>query len=196
MIRAIVFDCFGVILTDALSVICADVEERDPHAAIKIRSLIHAANKGIIDPEESSQRVSQLLGVSIDDYRNQIRNGELRDQKLLDFIKTLRPKYKTAILSNITQGGLQRRFPDDELSQYFDVVVASGEIGFAKPEKQAYQITAERLGVNLAECVFTDDRQPYCDAAVEAGMSALLYTDFPRFRKELQSVLAQPKQLP
>lgn len=195
MIKAIVFDCFGVILTDALSAICDNLANDDPGGVQEIRSLVHAANKGIIEPSESTARVAEILGIGLEEYRTQIREGEIRDQKLLDYIKTLRSRYKTAMLSNITKGGLERRFPGGELSQYFDVVVASGEIGFAKPDREAYEITAQRLGLTPCECFFTDDRQPYCDAAVTAGMSAALYTGFSQFQNDLHQVLTGANQL-
>jgi HAD superfamily hydrolase (TIGR01509 family) len=85
---------------------------------------------------------------------------------------------------------LGRRFQLSELADLFDVVVASGDIGYAKPEAAAYEITADRLGVRLDECVFVDDREPYCEAARGVGMQAIVYRDFAQFQAELQAMLA------
>ncbi|CAN5382484.1 hypothetical protein BH09PAT4_BH09PAT4_07880 [soil metagenome] len=190
-VKAIIFDCFGVILTDALSVLCTELEARDPKKVVEIRALIHAANRGIIAPEESTRQVAELLGTTVEQYRTRIREGEVRDQYLLDNIKTLRSRYKTAMLSNITAQGIQRRFPDNELAEYFDVVVVSSEIGYAKPDAEAYQITAERLGLEPKNCVFTDDRPEYCEAARQVGMQAIEYSSFTQFWCDLTEVIGR-----
>src|SRR6185369_3482431 len=98
-----------------------------------------------------------------------------KDLELLEYIAELRTQYKIGMLSNIGRGGLERRFAPGELDRYFDVVVVSGDIGYAKPEAEAYEITADRLGVRLDECVFTDDREGYCEAARGVGMQAISY---------------------
>lgn len=190
-IKAIIFDCFGVILTDALSVLCAELETREPQKVVEMRGLIHAANRGIISPEESTQQVAELLGITVEQYRTRIREGEVRDQQLLDKIKALRKRYKTAMLSNITVQGIERRFPGNELLEYFDVLVISSEIGYAKPDAEAYQIAADRLGIAPENCLFTDDRPEYCEAARQVGMQAIEYTSFTQFWSELTEVIGE-----
>jgi HAD superfamily hydrolase (TIGR01509 family) len=85
---------------------------------------------------------------------------------------------------------LLRRFGTEELGRYFDVAVASAEIGYAKPEAQAYEITADKLGVELTECVFTDDRGEYCEGARGLGMQAILYENLEQFKAELAKIVA------
>lgn len=38
------------------------------------------------------------------------------------------------MLSNIGSNSLHKRFSDEELEEHFDIVVASGDIGYAKPD--------------------------------------------------------------
>lgn len=189
MIKAIVFDCFGVVVTDALSALCAEIEPTQPDVVRQIKSLIHAANRGIIAPADSTNQVSQLLDITVDEYRARIVAGEQRNQLLLDYIVGLRDRYKTGMLTNVTVDGLNRRFPDNELARYFDEVVVSSAIGYAKPDPEAYQIVAERLGLQPQECIFTDDRQGYCDAAGSVGMQAILFDNFAKFKKDLATML-------
>lgn len=190
MIRAVIFDCFGVVIGDALEVLCNDLRARDPAAAEQVRVLVQASNRGITDPRQSSHEVAALLGLSYEEYRSRIAAGEVKDTQLLAYITQLRSRYKTALLSNIGAGSLARRFSAAELAEHFDVVVASGEIGHAKPDPQAYLVTARRLGVQPEECVFTDDREPYCRGACAAGMQAIYYQGFAQFRTELERLLA------
>jgi putative hydrolase of the HAD superfamily len=189
MIKAIIFDCFGVIVTDALQVLHDELQQKDAAAAEELRSLVQAANRGIIDPTESSEKAAKLLGLSTDDYRQKITKGEVRNTPLLEYIPTLRSRYKTALLSNITVQGIERRFPDDELDRYFDEIVISSDIGYAKPDREAYEITAERLHVAPTECIFTDDRIDFCVAAEAVGMRTIEFKNFDQFKTELEDKL-------
>jgi HAD superfamily hydrolase (TIGR01509 family) len=194
VIRAVIFDCFGVVISDALSVLTAELADKDPAAAAQVHALLAQSNTGLLSSEESSTQIAGIFGLSYEQYRARIQEGEIKNQQLLDYVTELRRTYKTALLSNIPQYSLSRRFTEDELGRYFDVVVASGEIGYAKPQAQAYEITADRLSVRLDECVFIDDREPYCEGARAVGMQAILYQDLDQFRTELEQLLADAKE--
>jgi HAD superfamily hydrolase (TIGR01509 family) len=185
MVTAIVFDCFGVILTDALSDIIAALEDNDPEKSARIKRLVQAASKGAIDATASRRAVAAELGLTLEDYSNTIRTNEKRNEPLLCYILELKNRYKTALLSNVISGGLEARFPHNELSEYFDIVIASGDVGWAKPEAQAYGLTANRLGVQLSECIMIDDRQEYCDGAIAVGMQAILFQSIEQLEDEL-----------
>lgn len=191
MIKAVIFDCFGVLLADSLQLMTDGLAESKPAAAQEVRDTIRLVNKGLIDPSEARPRIAECFEISVDEYSRVLRSGETKNTKLLDYIQDLHGSYKTAVLSNVGADSLRKRFPDGELATHFDAVVASGDIGFAKPEPQAYEITATRLGVRLDECVFTDDRIMFCEAATSVGMKSILYTDFVQFAKELEDLLAR-----
>ena len=115
---------------------------------------------------------------------------EVKNLPLLDYIIVLKTDYKIGLLSNVTSTGLHSRFSDDELTSHFDVVVTSGEVGFAKPDAQAFEITADRLGVKLDECVMIDDQPAFCEAAVRLGMQAIQYDSFDQMKHELRVLLS------
>ncbi|GAW52078.1 MULTISPECIES: HAD-IA family hydrolase [unclassified Nocardioides] len=77
-----------------------------------------------------------------------------------------------------------RRFPFLEL---LDDVVVSGTVGAAKPDRRAYEIAAERIGLPLGRLAFVDDKQLNVDAAAALGMAAILFTDAAALRTELRS---------
>jgi HAD superfamily hydrolase (TIGR01509 family) len=185
MIKAIIFDCFGVLVEDSLKAIGAGLE---PELRQRVIDVLHAAHHGLIESAESTRRVCEILGITAEEYRRQVDAGEIKNRPLLAYIGELHQTYKTAILSNISIGGIGRRFTAEELS-VFDAVVASGEVGYAKPEAQIYEIAADRLEVRLEECVFTDDREEYCEGARGVGMQAILFEDFEQFKHDLQKLL-------
>ena len=189
MIKAVIFDCFGVVITDAMQLVRQELDARDPLSGQKMHDIILANNRGLIPPEESNQGIAELLGVDVESFRARIDRGEVRDEALLEYILELRKTHKTAMLSNIARASLDRRFSVGELERYFDTVVVSGDIGYAKPEAEAYEAVAEELGLRLDECLFIDDREEFCEAARSVGMQALQYESFSQCKKAVNRVL-------
>jgi HAD superfamily hydrolase (TIGR01509 family) len=100
--------------------------------------------------------------------------GEL-NAEMADYFRGLRPRYRTAILSNAAAGGRreeQARYGLDELA---DVLVYSYEVGIEKPDRRIYLLTCERLGVAPGEAVFLDDLEANVVAAREVGMRAVVF---------------------
>ncbi len=190
MIKAIIFDCFGVLIADAFKDMVGTIETTDPDRANVLRKTMLDSNKGLLSRDDAHRALAATLDVSVKEYRKRIAHREQKDERLLAFVVELRKKYKTALLSNISVIGLHRRFSDDELSQYFEVVVASGAVGFVKPEPQIYLIAADQLGVKPEECVFIDDIDRYCDGARATGMAAIRYKDFDDFKRKLEEIVA------
>jgi putative hydrolase of the HAD superfamily len=77
--------------------------------------------------------------------------------------------------------------PVDEI---FETVVDSGWIGYRKPERQAYEMTLERLGLPASACLFVDDMELNCDAARELGFTAVQYVDPEQAAAEVRAALA------
>jgi putative hydrolase of the HAD superfamily len=77
----------------------------------------------------------------------------------------------TALLSN----SWGNEYPREGWEQMFDVVVISGEVNLRKPEPEIFTLTADRLGLAAAQCVFVDDLMPNIRGANEVGMVAILH---------------------
>jgi putative hydrolase of the HAD superfamily len=190
-ITAIIFDCFGVIITDALEQLVTKAEQQDPQLRNQIVDLIHASNRGYTDPVASSTEIAELLGMTYEQYRAAIQEGEAKDPEVIAWIKALRKQYKTAMLSNIGRGSMARRFTQAELSELFDIVVTSGDLGIAKPDTEIYEHTARQLGVEPGECVFIDDREGHTQGADAAGMQTILFSNLNQAQADLKKILAK-----
>ncbi len=193
MIRAIIFDCFGVLITDALKVVVEELEETNPSAARQIVDIIHANNRGFIDPAESNRQIAELLGTSVEAWRQRIDQGETKDPRLFAYILELKRQYKTALVSNIGRQSLHRRFGAQELETHFDAVVVSAELGIMKPDPRIYLYAAEQLGVQPTECVMVDDRETHCAGAEAVGMRSVLYRNFEQGKAAIERLLADSK---
>lgn len=184
MIKALIFDCYGVLVEDALAMILVELKKTDPELANKIIVLVDKVVDGTMEPAEYQQQAATLLGMTSEEYVNKLREGQIKNVALLEYIEELKTNYKIGLLSNVAKHGLYRHFTGEELHRYFDVVVESGDIGFAKPNAQAYEITADRLGVRLDGCIMIDDQDSYCEGARRVGMNAVKYKSFTQFKRD------------
>lgn len=191
MIRAIIFDCFGVIITDALKPVIEELDETNPSLSREVMDVIHTYNRGLIDVTETNIQIAELLGVSVDSWRNRIKNGEIKDDRVLSYAKELKDRgYKTALLSNIGRESLSRRFTEAELQHDFDEVIASGDVGVMKPNPEIYLHTAKLLGVTPDACVMIDDRETHCSGARAVGMLSVCYDNFRDTKQAVEQLLA------
>lgn len=189
MIKAIIFDCFGVVFQDNFGAVYehfgGDLEiDKD-----FISDLMHRGSKGEIN--DTSQSIVEHLGVSLEDWnevRNKMDNLGL-DYELLHYVKELRKDYRIGMLSNVGPHGLRKYMDLNVLEDYFEIVVESSKIGFAKPEARAYETAADMLGVRLDECIFIDDREEYIEGAMHVGMKSILYVNLEKLKKDLERVL-------
>lgn len=59
------------------------------------------------------------------------------------------------------------------LENYFDVITDSSMVSKGKPDPQVYMITAEKLGVQPADCIVFEDSVPGILSALNAGMNVI-----------------------
>lgn len=176
MIKAIIFDCFGVLLGNAYKTHLMEIEQTDPQRAKEIRAINHASDMGILAREETAEYIGALFGIEPEDLLAEQDQVEVPNTQLLDYIADLRQHYKTGLLSNISgRERLSIRFQNGELERCFDTVVASGNEGYVKPQPEIYEIAAARLGVSPSECVMIDDIAEFCEGARQVGMQAIQY---------------------
>lgn len=188
MIRAIIFDCFGVLVGHGFKETYR-MAGGDPAIDKQfIDDLLGAANMGYITSEEMSRRVCEKLNITYERWREVVAKSELPHDEILEFIQELKNKYKVAILSNANTGTLQRKLTPEQLA-LFDTVVVSAEVGMVKPDPRVYEYTAEQMGVHPNECVFTDDSIIYVEAAKAVGMQGIYFQDFNQMKTELSKIL-------
>lgn len=136
------------------------------------------AQQGLITETRLWQEVAAHLG--LDDarlaaFRQAFWAGDALDEELVAYIRSLRPVYQTAIISNFNdslRGSLAHTYP---IADAFDLIVVSAEEGVMKPDERIYRLTLERLGRQPAEVVFVDDSPANVEAARVIGLHAVHY---------------------
>ena len=97
------------------------------------------------------------------------------DTELVAFLRSLRPRYKTAILSNAWSDAREVFTHIYALADAVDEIIISAEEGMKKPDPRIFQLSAQRLGVQPHETIFVDDLAPNVEAARALGMRGIQF---------------------
>ncbi len=187
MIKAIIFDCFGVLATDVWLAFCDSL----PASANvgRARELNRAYDAGLISHAEFFDQVEEATGQRPPDLED-LNSGELaKNTALIDYISELKPRFHIGLLSNISSDWITRKLLSPTEAALFDEMVLSYQIGMIKPDPRVYELVCERLGVELSEAIMIDDRADYVAAAKAIGLQGITYTDFVNMKLELQTLL-------
>jgi HAD superfamily hydrolase (TIGR01509 family) len=138
---------------------------------------------------EAVGRRFDLDGKGLEDLIRQFWEGDRLDRSLLDYIKSLRPRHKTVLLSNAWDN--LRGLLEDEwkIAGAFDELVISAEVALAKPDHRIYLLTLVRLGITPPQAVFVDDFGENVDAARWIGMRAVHFHSVTQALAELERIL-------
>ncbi len=142
----------------------------DPDALAELRRL----ERGEIGEPEFEARFGPLLGVTENEgLVDRLFAGMKPDGAMVGAVKRAKAiGVTTGLISNSWGAG---RYDREAFSEMFDAVVISGEVGLHKPEREIFELGAERAGLSPAECVFVDDLRENCEGAERVGMTAVLH---------------------
>lgn len=186
MIRAIIFDCFGVLTTETWQNF---KETLEPRQIAEAQNLMLQSTNGHIGQEEFIDELAKLSHQTRSEIEDALRSDQGKNTKLLEYIAQLKSRgYKIGLLSNIANNWIRDDFLTVEEQGLFDDMVMSFEVGMGKPDPRVYRLVCERLGVEPEEAVMVDDIDRYCAAAEDEGMQAIVYTDFKRFKADLEDI--------
>jgi HAD superfamily hydrolase (TIGR01509 family) len=187
MIKAIVFDCFGVLATDGWLPFKNEYFGQDPKLLERATELNKMVDSGLASHVNFVDEIAKMANVKVE-YAYKLINDNVPDEELFKYIKDLKKKYKIGLLSNAGENWLEAIFTPEQL-RLFDATVLSYEISVVKPHPLAYETVAKKLDVEIDECVFVDDQERYCTGAKEVGMQAVIYTDSDNLKTKLNKLL-------
>ncbi len=189
-IKAIIFDCFGVLTTDSWQSFRDEFCDTDEQF-YQAKLLDNAANNKSISYDTLIEELAKLVNVDrarIAELFNSRNNANL---KLFEYIRDeLKPKFSIGMLSNAAENWLNEMFEDWQVA-LFDSVVLSCDLGVVKPAPGMYQAICDKLGLSPDECVFIDDVEAYCRVAEDLGMKSVVYTGFEDLKTRLSEIIEQ-----
>lgn len=199
MIQAIIFDLGGVLVrtedprprTKYAKKLGLTREELE-HTVFDGTSAVRATI-GEISVAEHWENVRQQLELSrkeIKTLQDRFWGGDRLDTELVDYIRSLRGTYRTALLSNAWSDA--RRVIHEELGieDAFDELIISAEVHLAKPNPRIFQYTVDKLGVGARQAIFVDDFPDNITSAREFGLNAIRFETALQTRAEMGKLLA------
>ncbi len=138
---------------------------RDPYEIIKMMAL--AINPNI--PDELIRQATE----------NRLKSFEYElmsiPEENIEVLKKLKSMGKKLALCSNADAGEAKAFPDCPIAPYFDEIIISCDVGYAKPDKEIYELTLKRLGTSPKESVFIGDGgSDELPGARNAGLSTIL----------------------
>jgi len=144
-----------------------------------VDSPIHAVERGLLSASGFEAAMAAALALrgshvaSEGLLRRMLAGLEALDPNMIELIHEVRRRgARTALLSN----SWGDHYPDQLFDGLFDAVVISGREGLRKPEPAIFALVAQRLGVDVTDCLLVDDLGVNVAGAQQVGMSAILHT--------------------
>lgn len=196
-IRAVFFDLGGVILRTEFQAPRQQLAERLGMEYDDLVKIVFDSDSGIkatmgeISSEEHWNSVmkrlkrpaSELIAV-----RDEFFAGDIIDRTLLVYLRSLRGKYKTGLISN-AWGDLRDYIIRERFDDAFDKMIISAEVGVAKPEPKIFQIALEQFGVKPNEAVFVDDFLINIEGCEKVGIKGIHFQDTESTLRQLKKLL-------
>lgn len=195
MIKAIVFDCFGVFINDALLYKIREYDAIDPEGGRQLHGIVQAINRGMLTRGESIEQMANIMKVDPVELLTSLNDSVAKNDALIDYVRTLKGQYKLAMLSNVRgRARLDELFGAGVLDELFEVVVASGDVGSIKPEPEIYNLTLNKLGVPANESIMIDDLPSYCEGARAVGMHVVQFINNAQCQRDVATLIDTESQ--
>jgi putative hydrolase of the HAD superfamily len=195
-IRAVFFDLGGVIVRTEYQTPRQQLADRLGMEYDDLNRIVFDSETGLqaaigaITPQQHWESVIKRLKRPAEELtaiRDEFFAGDIVDRQILEFLRSLRGKYQTGLISN-AWSDLRDYLVREKMEDVFDHIIISAEVGVAKPDPKIFQIALEQARVRPNEAVFVDDFHINIEGCEKVGMKGIHF-------KDAQSTLPQLKQL-
>ena len=196
-LRAVLFDLGGVILRTEYQAPRQRLAEEFGMDYDDIDKIVFGGNSAVrasvgeITEEEHWRNVMKILKKPAAEYeriRTDFFAGDVLDHTILNFLRSIKPKYKVGLISN-AWSGLRSYIEREKFDDVFDHMTISAEVGAMKPSAKIYEFALEQLQVQANEAVFMDDVQENIEACEKLGMRGIHFKDPESALEQLKALL-------
>jgi epoxide hydrolase-like predicted phosphatase len=144
----------------------------DPAALADLREL----ETGRMEEPEFERRFAERLGLEdAADLIDSMFRGMKPCEPMVAAVRAARAGgVRTGLVSNSWSTS---HYDRALLTELFDAVVISAEVGLHKPQPEIYLLASKRVAVEPERCVFVDDLRENCAGAESVGMTAILHRE-------------------
>jgi epoxide hydrolase-like predicted phosphatase len=150
------------------------------------------ATLGEFDESVHWKNLGDGLGISgdeLDRFQDCFWEGDRLDTDLVNFIRSLKPRYTTALLSNAWTGARENLTSTNSCIDAFHISVFSCEIGLAKPDPEIYRYMLRLSSTEPDAAIFVDDAWENIQAANQLGIHGILFKDANQAVNEVKTLL-------
>ena len=143
--------------------------------------------------EEIWQGIGEMFALNtaeVKELQADFWSGGTWDADLTEFVRSLKPRYKTGVISNAWPEA--REFVEPHAGRdTFDTLLFSAEEGVAKPNRVIFQQACARLGVAPDEAIFIDDVAVNIEAAQAVGLHGIQFDNTPHVIDQIKDCLKE-----
>lgn len=197
MIKAIIFDFSGVIMTWDRKAVYKKHETSRGLPTDALLNTLEDYRKGaevgehdnVIEFHAKTNPAITLTAEELHDIFQEAVATVRIDTEMIGYIEALKKDYTIAILSNFPSG-LESLLRDTlNINHLFDVVMNSHSVKMKKPDPAIYTHMLEKLGVNPEEAVFIDDKEKNVEVAKSLGINGIVFENAKQFHNDLKEII-------
>ncbi|MBI2084532.1 MAG: uridine diphosphate-N-acetylglucosamine-binding protein YvcK [Candidatus Aenigmarchaeota archaeon] len=186
-IKLIIFDLEDVLVNSWHGVSKRlDIDEQE------FRSVDHSDLRkdlqlGKISEEKLFEEFIKRTGTkySVEQLKSLVREELVPIPGMLEIVKSLRPRYKLAILSNFTKEWADYLIQKYELDKLFDATFWSFERGIKKPWHESYLEVIKHFSIPPENSLLIDDKIRNTEAASKLGFHVITFESLAQCKREL-----------
>ena len=197
-IKALIFDMHGVLLFSHEGTIEESFAKRLKIPVEQVGRVFHDEYNDKADIGEITQRdfwlhALEYMGLPesrLPEIEHFFDEEFFIDPRMLNAVREYRKHFKTAMLSNYSDGLRPRLSKEWDVSGAFDEIIVSWEIKMIKPQPQIFDYTLNKLHVKKDEAVLIDDRIVNIRGALDYGLHAIHFKNPDQGLAELDRLIA------
>ena len=200
-LKAIVFDVGGVLVMDAPKYFMGELQIKKDipiQESLKIwRKYWGPLKLGKISEDDFWKKfIDDLLikedpDMLLQDFKDMIRLFLVPHDKVLEYAKSLKTKFKLGILSNSVKEWVAYHREHYKVDEGFDAAIYSCDVHSVKPEKHIYEVLLSKLGLQAEECVFIDNHDRNLETAKTLGFHTILYKNLDQLKIDIEKAIEE-----
>lgn len=188
-IKAIVFDCFGVLIKSGHNLLRQDF----PELKNFVDELQAKSDFGVLTRDDFNQAVAKKTGLTAREIDDRYWGTNKYNYSVIEIAENFKAtgRYKIALLSNISHDWMTDILSYFNSKNLFDEIVLSGDVNIVKPDSRIFKLMADKLGINPEECIMVDDLASNVNGARLAGMHGVVFFSPEQLISDINVILDQ-----
>lgn len=179
-ISTIIFDFGGVLTTSGFfSSLAKNLSEKFGVAREETEKRLCANEKAYARGEETTEefwrKCFPKADISYKDFITEFVSSYELNPAVLDIVRRLKENYHTVLHSDNFEALVPAIKKDSRVTQLFENMFFSNEIGTLKDEEISFRHVLENIDKKAEECIFIDDKEKNLVAPAKVGIHTLLF---------------------